>query len=228
MNQRLEELRRRRKTWPLNFLDEFWDRVSPSPLREMVDIHEMIGSVEYVLAVSKLRDRDIEMIRMRFEKGMTYKEIAEYYSISSARPSRIIRRAMRQICRRPQNRAILSIGVAAYTRCRQTMMEDEKINRLVESRLREARLEDARVLAKQREGNLSRGWKNPFISEYTRIEELPLSIRAYRCMMRADIKTVADIIGFEKRYGLRKIRNLGKKAYQEIIDCLATIGVSLR
>ena len=56
------------REWPYGFLDKFWewqyDRYQPP---EITDTKELIGSVEYVLAVSKLKDREIEIIRKRFQ-----------------------------------------------------------------------------------------------------------------------------------------------------------------
>lgn len=229
MNKQAEELRQQHKTWPWNFLDEVLGRRESSPLKEILDMQEIIGSVEYVLAVSKLKDREVDIIRMHFQQGKTYREIAEHYSLSGVRPGQILHHAMQQIRARPHNKAILSIGVAAYTRCRQNIVENEMINRQVEAKLFEARLEDARLWAKQHEVNPLRGkeQKPLFKFESTRIEELSLSVRAYNSMRRAGIKTVADIISYEKKTGLRRIRNFGEKSYQEIVDLLAANDINL-
>ena len=50
------------RKWPYGFLDEFWqweDYQYKPP--EISDANELIGSIEYVLAVCKLKDREIEM-----------------------------------------------------------------------------------------------------------------------------------------------------------------------
>lgn len=43
-----------------------------------------------------------------------------------------------------------------------------------------------------------------------------LSVRACKCLNRADIFTLADLMSIKKDY-LRKLRNLGEKTYQEIV-----------
>ena len=54
------------------------------------------------------------------------------------------------------------------------------------------------------------------LPEYTGIESLDLSPRAYNCLKRAGIDTVADIINLPER-GWRTIRYLGRKTMDEII-----------
>lgn len=51
------------------------------------------------------------------------------------------------------------------------------------------------------------------------IEEMNLSYRAYNCLKRAGVRTLDDVIrlGSDK---LLKVRNLGKKSYDEIVQIL--------
>lgn len=227
MNQQVKELRQRLREWPFNFLEGVWGQWASYPLKGLADTQEIIGSVEYVLAVSRLKNRELEIIRMHFQQGMTYREIADFFSLSRSRAGQILKHAMYKIRAKPQNKAILSIGVAAYTRYRQTVAENETVSRLVEARLKEVRLEDIRSRAKQHGVDLSQGSKATRISLFTHIEELPLSVRAYRCMYRVGIKTVADILAYDKKTGLRNIRNLGEKTHQEIIDLLTAADIDM-
>ncbi len=59
------------------------------------------------------------------------------------------------------------------------------------------------------------------------IEELDLSVRAFNCLKRANIKTVGELI--EKTpEEMMKVRNLGKKSLEEVDEKLALMGLSLR
>ena len=51
------------------------------------------------------------------------------------------------------------------------------------------------------------------------IEEMELSYRAFNCLKRAGINTLDDVISLGSD-GLLKIRNLGKKSYDEIVRVL--------
>ncbi len=63
-------------------------------------------------------------------------------------------------------------------------------------------------------------------SEMT-IEELDLSVRAYNCLKRANINTVAELIQRDVE-DMMKVRNLGKKSLEEVEQKLAALGLRLR
>ena len=59
------------------------------------------------------------------------------------------------------------------------------------------------------------------------IEELDLSVRSFNCLKRAGINTVQDLT--EKTEDeMMKVRNLGRKSLDEVINKLADLGSSLR
>ena len=58
------------------------------------------------------------------------------------------------------------------------------------------------------------------------IDDLELTVRSYNCLKRANINTVAELTN--KTYSeLSKVRNLGRKSLDEIVDKLRELGVSL-
>ncbi len=59
------------------------------------------------------------------------------------------------------------------------------------------------------------------------IEELDLSVRSFNCLKRAGINTVQDLT--EKTEDeMMKVRNLGRKSLDEVINKLASLGFGLR
>ncbi len=58
------------------------------------------------------------------------------------------------------------------------------------------------------------------------IEELDLSVRAYNCLKRANINTVAELIQRNEE-DMMKVRNLGKKSLEEVEQKLAALGLGL-
>ena len=58
------------------------------------------------------------------------------------------------------------------------------------------------------------------------IEELDLSVRSFNCLKRANINTVADLIS-KTEDDMMKVRNLGRKSLEEVINKLAMMGLSL-
>ena len=59
------------------------------------------------------------------------------------------------------------------------------------------------------------------------VEELDLSVRSFNCLKRANIHNVGDLISKSEEEMMR-VRNLGRKSLEEVIDKLASLGLSLR
>lgn len=59
------------------------------------------------------------------------------------------------------------------------------------------------------------------------IEELELSVRAYNCLKRAGINTVEDLVN-KTEEEMMKVRNLGKKSLEEVIQKLESLGLGLK
>lgn len=59
------------------------------------------------------------------------------------------------------------------------------------------------------------------------IEDLDFSVRSYNCLKRANINTVEDLVNKSKA-DMLKVRNLGLKSIEEVIQKLETYGLSLR
>lgn len=59
------------------------------------------------------------------------------------------------------------------------------------------------------------------------IEELDLSVRSYNCLKRAGINTVGELIQ-KTEEDMMKVRNLGKKSLEEVVNKLASLNLSLK
>ena len=59
------------------------------------------------------------------------------------------------------------------------------------------------------------------------IEELDLSVRSFNCLKRAGINTVEDLIS-KSEDDMMKVRNLGRKSLEEVIQKLDSLGFTLR
>ena len=58
------------------------------------------------------------------------------------------------------------------------------------------------------------------------IEELDLSVRSFNCLKRANINTVEDLIS-KTEDEMMKVRNLGRKSLEEVINKLSMMGLTL-
>lgn len=59
------------------------------------------------------------------------------------------------------------------------------------------------------------------------IEELDLSVRAYNCLKRAGINSVAELVQ-RNQEDMMKVRNLGRKSLEEVEQKLEVLGLGLR
>jgi DNA-directed RNA polymerase subunit alpha len=59
------------------------------------------------------------------------------------------------------------------------------------------------------------------------IEELDLSVRSFNCLKRAGIDTVEDLVN-KTQDDMIKVRNLGKKSLEEVIQKLESLGLGLK
>ena len=59
------------------------------------------------------------------------------------------------------------------------------------------------------------------------IEELDLSVRSFNCLKRAGINTVEDLIS-KTEEDMIKVRNLGRKSLEEVIQKLHSLGLDLK
>ena len=61
----------------------------------------------------------------------------------------------------------------------------------------------------------------------TSIDDLDFSVRAYNCLIRANINTLGDLTE-KAELEMMKIRNLGKKSLKEVIDKIKDMGLKFR
>ena len=61
----------------------------------------------------------------------------------------------------------------------------------------------------------------------TPIEDLEFSVRSYNCLKRAGIHTVADILS-RTEHDMMKVRNLGKKSLDEVVNKINSLGLSFK
>ncbi len=61
----------------------------------------------------------------------------------------------------------------------------------------------------------------------TSIDDLDFSVRAYNCLKRANILTLKDLVD-KSENEMRKIRNLGKKSFDEVINKIKDMGLTFK
>lgn len=133
-----------------------------------------------------------EIFMKYYATDATLKELAEEYRVSVNKIHDFCGTAARQILSRKENKLKLEMGLKAYAEYAEQTQE-----------LSDKATEKRRKLLK----------------ETDTIEELEPSVKVYNCLMRAGIKTIGEVLALTP-VGLSKIRNLGRKDYDELVGKL--------
>ena len=170
-------------------------------------------------ALETLTEREQEALKYSYRMDFTLKETGEMLGLTTReRPRQIIIKALRKL-RHPARKRNMSIAEIKKERdyhkenCVKADSEIDELKKYI-GKLGEL---------------LPCGLPNPvelekIVSHYSYIEDLDLSVRTFNCLKRAGYKIVMDILEIEAVDDLRKIRNIGKKSCDEIIDVMKMYG----
>lgn len=199
--------------WPNNLVvlvlgEEYLDHEHPD---------DLIPSMHY--AISTLPDMVALVIFQRFKYGKTLQEVAELVGCGSRESARQFQTRGLRMLRHPSRSKYFKLGISGVQR------------------------EAAQnVAATEYTRGYSDGWHNKAKSDSYRafpndirfakpedviIDQLDLSVRAYNCLRRSGIATLADILNMTERQ-LLNVRNLGRKSSDEIIGIVSALGYSLK
>ena len=211
-NEDMLEMYAEFRDYPFNLIDEISEAIGDD--WEYIIPGDLGGTVEYVLhTYLSLREKDVIYLRFKYEKTLV--EIAEILGISKERVRQIQTSALKRLCN-PQCLNYLKNGIYKATQ--------DEINNAIEQH-RSAELESA--VAYLRELCITK--TNPaaeapeIMTKDTDIEKLDLSVRCFNCVKRAKINKIGDLEKLTFRE-LRRVRNLGKQAYDDLISKLAEHG----
>lgn len=151
--------------------------------------------------LSCLRDREEEILSLRYQEGKSLSDIAEQFGLTKERIRQVEKEALNRMAR-GRSGEILKNGVQKSIR-----EETERAQRMAQLAKNEMERKEAILTAAD----------EPIVN-------LDLSVRAYNCLARNGIKTGKEAIQYDESVGLMKLRNCGKGTYDEIIKKLARYG----
>ena len=196
------------------------------------------GALEIAMILANLTNREADVIRKRYIDMKTLKEIGSDFGVGNERIRQIEAKALRKM-RREQCLKLFQRGAWQWMMDLVDQEADYKARRMVGQMVSnelQFRLERAERILDEREAEKLRiamedeemrqaGGKAHLDS--IKIEELDLTVRSYNCLKRGGVDTVGDIT--EKTYGeLMKVRNLGRKSLNEIVQKIAEMGLKLK
>lgn len=185
------------------------------------DLIEFIEKEKYVFtedaeeglkdALKTLTEREQSVIEMRYAGLMKLEDVANEFNVTRERIRQVEAKALRKLRHPLRSRAIL-LGKNGLKKREECNIINESIKEL--ERQREMLLAEVNQLkadAYDREHKML-----PVTSEG--IATLELSVRSYNCLLRAGIKTIADLDRKMRENDWHHIRNLGRKSAEEIVS----------
>lgn len=201
-------------------------------------------SMEYVL--STIKDREREVLLFRYQDGLSLRQTGEEMGITTERVRQIEGRALRRL-RHPSKGNILKYGMAYknYLDERTANVEkmrleyEKEIDKLTEEMkgaVTSRSIEDLRKLRTKIDSLLLTSNQKLLKEkdeqqEYAdveiplvRIEDLPLSVRTYNCLMRGRYKYLHELKG-KTVSQMMKLRNFGPMCLEELSNVVANYGI---
>ena len=155
-------------------------------------------------ALNSLQERERDVLLKYFRDGMALKQIGDDYGVTGNRV-RQIRDSAECKLRHPTRYRIIKKGLFAETVKEQAFQAE----RQAESEKRSNMLKDIRNIRDPEQALEA--------LEDVYVSDLDLGIRAFNCLMRSGVLSVADVIRLIATGGIRKIRNCGVSTTDEII-----------
>ena len=168
-----------------------------------------------------LTDRETSILKYRFamtEEGdfKTLEEVGAIFGRTRDRIRQIEAKAIRKL-RHPSRFKLIKYGKTGYNK--QKEVEEAKLKSRIEM-LEAKSKKEIDEFNKNIEEELANEEPKIDIIEYLKsncISDIELSVRSYNCLKRAGINTLFDLCLRDSNQ-LLKVRNLGRKSYQEVID----------
>ena len=168
--------------------------------------------------------RDVSIVQMRYGIGVddeakTLKETGIAFGLGTERPRQIIAKIIRKL-RHPSKSKSVKILFMSNTELREKVAELEIKAKCLAEELDRAE--------REREAIMSSGIAKISVDQPNKvsIEHLGFSIRAYRCLVRGGVYTLADLLEYSRK-SIAKIRGLGSAVLSEIELRLTALGLQL-
>ena len=171
-------------------------------------------SLEYTLwKLSKQHERGVEILLKRYRDKKSYEQIGNEYGVTRERVRQIVARMIRYL-RHPSRLNIIRHGISGMIDIHG--QEEYKKGYNLGYRDGYSSAKDEEVSYKATVERL-----NP------NIEDMDLSVRSFNCLMRAGLKTANDIAKLDFNQ-LSRIRNLGRKSLNEVVQRMEELGFDTR
>lgn len=173
----------------------------------------------FELVLLELSDNERVAIHRYYRDGQTMKQIAEAFELSVSRAGQIIHEAWREL-RRPSRLYKIQHGIEAYCK----MKADEAYKKGLSEGHKNGYAEGYKAAC---ELSIADAQKALEAVPDTTLEDLDLSVRAYNCLKRGGFSTLKQLANADPER-VARVRNLGKKSYEEVIETLKKYNIDTK
>ena len=198
--------------WPQNLIFAIFGRDSLEDCRVAED---WMGSLEYIL-MELIPDDEERALRYRYQEGLSYKEVGEKVGSDRNKAKQKIAWGIRRI-RHPRRAKYLLNGVEEIYTERYEYVRESRFNEGYWIGFKHGAL-----------GEMAPEFTNPY-REHNDLTKMPimmasvsylqLSTRLHNGLMRANIKTIGELLTKSRR-DILKIRNVGRRSVDELEEKL--------
>lgn len=208
--------------WPYNLLNAITGEVSMAPLSQ--DQNDGMRA-----ALESLSPRESAAVVDYYEYGLDVKKIGRKFHVSPERARQIIAKGVRKMAY-PARKNMIIYGYEgvqsmnlANVRRRELAEQAAELDKTEEElKERRDRLIMRGVMLDEAERTYRENRKPPAPGNPVPLSfptaEMDLSVRAAHVLMRAELDTLGKIILAEKEGRLVRLRNMGRKTHQEVVE----------
>ena len=177
-----------------------------------------IPGIESVL--STLTERESTVLKLRYREKKTLVETGREFNITRERVRQIEAKALRKMRHPSRAKAITAVSFEQFKEQSDKYFKLSQEYELLKSAFESVTNQTAEPSVIIPMAKLSETMQNPLC-------DLELSVRSYNCLKRAGKNTLHDVCKMTESE-LQRVRNLGRKSYEEVIRKLQEYGLSLR
>lgn len=200
--------------YPYNLMEMVRDTYTAEQGAEVINSFDYTPKNIRAMVSESLSERECQVIEQRYRDGMTLEEVAKAHNVTRERIRQIEVKALRKLAHPNRLKKYASVSYRDWCAEREAHIKaEERLDWFLQHGEYRVETESKDVVKAA--------------SATIKVEDMGLSVRSYNCLKRAGIDTAEQIsaIGYDDAL---KIRNLGKRSLDEVIQKMHLLGLKMK